>query len=713
MGAASTQAPHEQSGGEVGSLDRSIRARRGPLAGIRVADFCWMGVGSVATRLLADFGAEVIKIEDRIRIDTPRRLPIYKDEPARNFGEEVIDADPNKGGLFNNYCRNKLGVTINMRTREGPRAGRAADRREQRRLGELRARRDGAVGPHLRAAPRAVARRHLRPHERLRPHRPARRVPQLRPGRAGRQRSVLHQRAARPGAVGLGPVVHGQPGRLLQLGGAADGASTAATSPARAPRSTCRPIEAGINLVGPVLLDVTRQRAHDRAARTTRPATGSSGPTPRRTASTRRAATTGGSPSPCSTTTSGPASSSALGRPDVGRRRALRHARTTASPTRTCSTSTSPRGRADRDRHEIDRAAAGRTACRPARCRTPRTSTRRDPQIAAPRRVLRDGPSGDRPGPVRGQPVPVLARPRPDNWRSAPLLGEDNAYVFKDIVGIDDDEYDRADGGGGDLMPGDGASSTACGSSSSPATRPARCSASCSPRWAPTSSRSSRRRDRRPGAIGPFADDRADADHSLTFWYYNTNKRSVVLDDRDADGRAELLAPARRRRRLHHDAARRPRLARSRPRGRRRSPSASDRAGRRVDHAVRPRRPVGRPAQLRPRRPRPRQPAQQLRLRRPLDPADPPGRRPGLPVGGELRPDGARCSRCIERQRDRPRPGRRRRHARLPGGERRAGQPVLVLPAGRRAPADVPPRPADADRSRRCSRAATAATCTS
>ena len=102
-----------------GPIDRSIRTRRGPLTGVRVADFCWMGVGSVATRLLADFGAQVIKIEDRIRIDTPRRLPIYKDEPARNFGEEVLDADPNKGGLFNNYSRNKLGVTINLRTPDG------------------------------------------------------------------------------------------------------------------------------------------------------------------------------------------------------------------------------------------------------------------------------------------------------------------------------------------------------------------------------------------------------------------------------------------------------------------------------------------------------------------------------------------------------------------------------------------------------------------
>jgi crotonobetainyl-CoA:carnitine CoA-transferase CaiB-like acyl-CoA transferase len=41
-------------------------------------------------------------------------------------------------------------------------------------------------------------------------------------------------------------------------------------------------------------------------------------------------------------------------------------------------------------------------------------------------------------------------------------------------------------------------------------------------------------------AIGPFAADRADPDHSLTFWYYNTSKRSVVVDHTTADGRAEL-----------------------------------------------------------------------------------------------------------------------------------------------------------------------------
>ena len=97
---------------------RTPRPRTGPLAGVRVTDFCWMGVGACATRLLGDFGAEVIRIEDRNRLDMPRRLPIYKND-ARTYGEQDANPDPNKGGLFNNYNRNKLGVTIDMRSPKG------------------------------------------------------------------------------------------------------------------------------------------------------------------------------------------------------------------------------------------------------------------------------------------------------------------------------------------------------------------------------------------------------------------------------------------------------------------------------------------------------------------------------------------------------------------------------------------------------------------
>src|ERR1700694_54993 len=41
-------------------------------------------------------------------------------------------------------------------------------------------------------------------------------------------------------------------------------------------------------------------------------------------------------------------------------------------------------------------------------------------------------------------------------------------------------------------------------------------------------------------AIGPFAHDRVDADHSLTFWYYNTNKRSAIVDYATPEGQARL-----------------------------------------------------------------------------------------------------------------------------------------------------------------------------
>ena len=91
----------------------------GPLAGIRVADFCWVGVGACATRALSDYGAEVIKIEDRRRIDMTRRLPVYKNEPARAFGNEDVNPDPNRGGVFNNYNRNKLSLTVDMRKKAG------------------------------------------------------------------------------------------------------------------------------------------------------------------------------------------------------------------------------------------------------------------------------------------------------------------------------------------------------------------------------------------------------------------------------------------------------------------------------------------------------------------------------------------------------------------------------------------------------------------
>lgn len=80
-----------------------------PLEGIRVADFSWVSAGPRGTRLLGNFGAEVIKIESAGRIDLNRGRPPFTP------GKRGINAS----ALFNNINCDKLSVTINMRTPKG------------------------------------------------------------------------------------------------------------------------------------------------------------------------------------------------------------------------------------------------------------------------------------------------------------------------------------------------------------------------------------------------------------------------------------------------------------------------------------------------------------------------------------------------------------------------------------------------------------------
>ena len=75
----------------------------GPLRGYRVLDFGWVLAGAVPGMILADMGAEVIKVETRQRMDYMRLgRPIIGDQP-----------DPEQNPMFHNVNRGKRSITLN------------------------------------------------------------------------------------------------------------------------------------------------------------------------------------------------------------------------------------------------------------------------------------------------------------------------------------------------------------------------------------------------------------------------------------------------------------------------------------------------------------------------------------------------------------------------------------------------------------------------
>jgi CoA:oxalate CoA-transferase len=79
------------------------------LSGIKVLDLTRYIAGPYCTKMLADYGAEVVKIEKPGEGDPGRRLsPFYKDEPH-----------PEKSGLFMYLNTNKKSITLNLKQESG------------------------------------------------------------------------------------------------------------------------------------------------------------------------------------------------------------------------------------------------------------------------------------------------------------------------------------------------------------------------------------------------------------------------------------------------------------------------------------------------------------------------------------------------------------------------------------------------------------------
>ncbi|MBM3947245.1 MAG: CoA transferase [SAR202 cluster bacterium] len=80
-----------------------------PLSGVRVLDLTWYTAGPYCTRLLADYGADVLKIE-RPRVGDPSRQmpPFYKDQPGLE-----------RSGLFLYLNTSKRSMTLDLKTARG------------------------------------------------------------------------------------------------------------------------------------------------------------------------------------------------------------------------------------------------------------------------------------------------------------------------------------------------------------------------------------------------------------------------------------------------------------------------------------------------------------------------------------------------------------------------------------------------------------------
>lgn len=85
----------------------------GALAGIRIIDLTMGWAGPLATRHLADMGAEIIKVESCVRFDWWRS---WEATPAW-----IDDDGAEKSTQFNMVNRNKLGITLDLEHPEGRR----------------------------------------------------------------------------------------------------------------------------------------------------------------------------------------------------------------------------------------------------------------------------------------------------------------------------------------------------------------------------------------------------------------------------------------------------------------------------------------------------------------------------------------------------------------------------------------------------------------
>ena len=88
------------------SQDSSVnKAPQGALEGVRIADFSWAAATPIATRMLADHGSTVVRVESKSHVDTVRITgPFRNNEPGIN-----------KSGFYADFNSSKYGLALDMK----------------------------------------------------------------------------------------------------------------------------------------------------------------------------------------------------------------------------------------------------------------------------------------------------------------------------------------------------------------------------------------------------------------------------------------------------------------------------------------------------------------------------------------------------------------------------------------------------------------------
>ena len=75
-----------------------------PLEGVKVLDFMWAMAGPAASRVLADYGADIIRVESANKLDAIRSIQPFHDDVG----------DPDGSALFSNLNAGKRGLALDM-----------------------------------------------------------------------------------------------------------------------------------------------------------------------------------------------------------------------------------------------------------------------------------------------------------------------------------------------------------------------------------------------------------------------------------------------------------------------------------------------------------------------------------------------------------------------------------------------------------------------